>query len=52
MSYNIIGPSPKESVVPSEKVEKESGNLDYIEEPVFMVRQNYLDHRKIKGEYQ
>ena len=34
MSYDIFGPFPKKSDAPSEKVEKASGDLDDIEEPV------------------
>ena len=34
MSYDIFGPFPKKSDTPSEKVEKASGDLDDIEEPV------------------
>ena len=30
MSYNTIGPLPKKSDAPSEKVRKESGDLDDI----------------------
>ena len=37
MSSNIIGPSPKKSVAPIEKVEELSGNLDDIEEPVVAI---------------
>ena len=39
MSSNIIGPSPKKLVAPSEKVEKASGYLDDIEAPVFTIHQ-------------
>ena len=34
MSSNIIGPLPNKSNSPSEKVEKASGNLDDIEDPL------------------
>ena len=34
MSYNIIGPLPKKLDAPSENVEKASGDLDDIEEPL------------------
>ena len=34
MSSNIIGPLPKKSDAPSEKVEKASGYLDDIEKPL------------------
>ena len=44
MSSNIIGPSPKKSVSPSEKVEKEGGNVDYIEEPVVLIYQKDWDN--------
>ena len=49
MSSNIIGPSPKKPVAPSEKVapskeaEKINGTLDDIEEPVVTIWQNDLD---------
>ena len=33
MSSNIIGPSPKYSVAPSDKLQKSSENLDDIEAP-------------------
>ena len=46
MSYNIIGPLPKKSVEPINKVEKSSGNLDDIEETVVMIRQKGLDNKK------
>ena len=46
MSSNIIGPLPKKSVAPSDRVEKSSGNFDDIKEPVVMIRQNYLDNKK------
>ena len=51
MSSNIIGPSqnisvaPSEKVAPSEEVEKGSGNLDNIEEPVVTICQKYLDNK-------
>ena len=46
MSSNIICPSPKKSVAPSEKVEKPSGNFDDIEVPVATIRQKDLDNKK------
>ena len=46
MSSNIIGPSPKKLVAPSEKVEKASGGLDDIEAPVFTIHQKDLDNKK------
>ena len=46
MSSNIIGPSPKRSVAPSDKVDKASGELDDIEAPVVTICQNYLDNKK------
>ena len=33
LSSKIIGLSPKDSAVPSEKLEKSTGYLDYIEAP-------------------
>ena len=46
MSSNIIGPWPKKSVGPSERVERASGNLDDIEAPLSMIRKKDLDHKK------
>ena len=46
MSSNIIGPFPKKYVSPSEKVEKASGDLDDIEEPVITIRKKYLDNER------
>ena len=46
MSSYIIGPLPNKSVAPSEKVEKVSGDLDDIKDPVVTIRQNYLDNEK------
>ena len=37
MSSNIIGPSPKYSVAPSDKLQKSSENLDDIESPKYSV---------------
>ena len=48
MSSNIIGPLPNKSVAPSEKVEKASGNLIDMEEPVVTIRINDLYNRKEK----
>ena len=48
MSSNIIGPFPKKSVSPSEKVEKASEDLDDIEEPVVTIRKKYLDNERKK----
>ena len=48
MSSNIIGPVPKKSLAPSEKVEKASGDLDYIEDPVVTIRRKYLDIEKLE----
>ena len=51
MSSDIINPSPNESlppsekVAPSEEVEKGSGTLDDIKEPVVKIRQKDLDNR-------
>ena len=44
MSSNIIVPLPKKSVAPGEKVEKPSGDLDDIKEPVVTIRQKCLDN--------
>ena len=49
MSSNIIGPFPKKSVAPSERVEKKSDNQDDIEEPVLTIRKKDLDNKKEKG---
>ena len=46
MTSNIIGPLPKKLAAPSQKVEKESANLDDIEAPVVMIRRNYFDNKK------
>ena len=46
MPYNIIGPLPKKSVALSETVEKASGYLDDIEEPVVTICRKYLDNKK------
>ena len=46
MPSNIIWPSPKKLVAPSEKVEKSSGNLDDIEAPVARISQTDLDNKK------
>ena len=48
LPYNLIIPSPNKSVAPSDKVEKGSGGLDYIEYPVVTIRQKYLDNKKGK----
>ena len=48
MSSNIIGPLPKESVAPSDKVEKSSGDLDGIETPVVNIRRKGLGNKKEK----
>ena len=44
MSSNIIGPSPKKSVAPSDNLEKASGYLDYIGAPVVTIRRKDLDN--------
>ena len=48
MSSNIIGPFPKKSDAQSETVEKPSGYLDDIKEPVVTICQNDLDNKKDK----
>ena len=48
MLFNIIGASPEKSVAPSEKVEKVSGNLDDIKDPVVMICQKDLYNKKEK----
>ena len=50
MLSNIIGPFPKKSEAPSDKVEKASGYYYEIKEPVVTISRNYLDNKK--GEYQ
>ena len=46
MSSNIIGPLPKKSVSPSEKIKKSSGNLDDVEDPVVIICQKDLYNKK------
>ena len=48
MLSNIIGPLPNTSVAQGEKVEKLSGYLNDIKDPVVTIRQQYLDNKKEK----
>ena len=43
MSSNIIGPSPKKKLEPSEKVEKVTKMLDDIKNPVGTIHKKGLD---------
>ena len=48
MSSNIIDPMPYKSVAPIEEVEKASGQLDDIKDPVVTIHKTYLDNEKEK----
>ena len=47
MPSNIISTSPKKSVASSERVEKASGNFDYIEAPMVTIHRKELGNKSI-----
>ena len=49
MPSNIISTSPKKSVASSERVEKASGNFDYIEAPVVTIHRKELGNKKYRA---